>query len=401
MPEILIFGAGNIGRAFIGQVFSANGWTVVFADINKEIINLLNERKSYPVVIRQEGVDETVVTVDRVSAISVNDKTAVCKKLVEADIIATSVGKNALPHIAPVLAEGLLLRFAAGAPPVDLILAENIHDGRALLEGELEKYLPLDFKLKERLGIIQTSIGKMVPVVPGAELSLDQLIVASEQYNELILDKAGFLNKIPDFPEINAVDNIAAYVDRKLFIHNLGHAAAAYLGNLAYPEEPFIEGVLADKKTNGLVRAAMEESASALILMYPHVFTKQDLQIHIEDLLCRFKNKALGDTVFRVGRDLRRKLFRDDRVIGAMVNCENTGTSWDNIRLVFEAALKFSACDEAGNPFKDDLVFIKCCQVDKNFLENQCGLDYDNIAESRIISKLNNHLYKILQFPVT
>ena len=62
----------------------------------------------------------------------------------------------------------------------------------------------------------------------------------------------------------------------------------------------------------------MWESGRALIAKYPHVFGEADQEKSIEDLLRRFFNRALGDTVFRVGRDLRRKLGPNDRFIAAM-----------------------------------------------------------------------------------
>ena len=39
-----------------------------------------------------------------------------------------------------------------------------------------------------------------------------------------------------------------------------------------------------------------------------------DLEDHIDDLIYRFRNKALQDTIFRVGQDLTRKLSYDDRL---------------------------------------------------------------------------------------
>jgi len=41
---------------------------------------------------------------------------------------------------------------------------------------------------------------------------------------------------------------------------------------------------------------------------YPEEFSAKDLVDHIDDLLYRFQNKVLGDTIFMVGCDLMRKL---------------------------------------------------------------------------------------------
>ncbi|MBA7563374.1 Mannitol-1-phosphate 5-dehydrogenase [subsurface metagenome] len=37
--KMIQFGAGNIGRSFIGQLFSRSGYEVVFVDINKKLNN--------------------------------------------------------------------------------------------------------------------------------------------------------------------------------------------------------------------------------------------------------------------------------------------------------------------------------------------------------------------------
>ena len=43
------FGAGNIGRGFIGEVLAANGFEITFVDVNHTIIDALNERKEYEI----------------------------------------------------------------------------------------------------------------------------------------------------------------------------------------------------------------------------------------------------------------------------------------------------------------------------------------------------------------
>ena len=61
--KILVFGAGRIGRSFIGQLFSSAGYTVVFVDVDRLLIELLNIRRSYPVVIQDSRKPATEKTI--------------------------------------------------------------------------------------------------------------------------------------------------------------------------------------------------------------------------------------------------------------------------------------------------------------------------------------------------
>ena len=47
----LQYGAGNIGRGFLGQLFGQAGYEVCFVDVNKEVISALNKDKCYPINI--------------------------------------------------------------------------------------------------------------------------------------------------------------------------------------------------------------------------------------------------------------------------------------------------------------------------------------------------------------
>ena len=59
------------------------------------------------------------------------------------------------------------------------------------------------------------------------------------------------------------------------------------------------------------------------------------LEAHTHDLLRRFTNRALGDTIFRLGRDPLRKLAPKDRLVGAARLAEKAGI--------------FPECAELGN----------------------------------------------------
>ncbi|MFW5643666.1 MAG: mannitol-1-phosphate 5-dehydrogenase, partial [Alkalispirochaeta sp.] len=147
---------------------------------------------------------------------------------------------------------------------------------------------------------------------------------------------------------------IGAWVDRKLYIHNLGHAACAYLGHQAHPEATLIREVLEDEMVVSRVRGVMTTAAEGLRLEYPGTFTDSDLKDHIEDLLYRFSSPTLRDTIFRVGRDVRRKLGPGDRVVGALRLLQRHNIDPEPVSEVYRSALRFRATDPDGALFPAD-----------------------------------------------
>jgi mannitol-1-phosphate 5-dehydrogenase len=371
-------------------LFSRAAWEVVFVDVDPVLVYRLNAAQYYAVVIKREGVADEIRRIGPVRAVDGRDSDLVSGEIAGADMAATSVGKGALPKALPVLARGLKKRFTTAPDrPLDIIIAENDRTAPELFRTTLTRELGPAYPFSRLVGLVETSIGKMVPLMRETDLVDDPLRLFAEEYETLILDKRGFKGPLPELPGLCPVEPIEAFVDRKLFVHNLGHAAAAYLGYRQDPQEPFIAGALKLPGVEAGVRAAMDEAINALMLEYPGAYSRQELLDHIEDLLFRFKNSALGDTVHRVGRDLCRKLSRDDRLVGAMLLCAKHHLPFGAIAAVYTAALNFAAPDEKGLLFPADAQFrrefisahtgaLRLTEV----LQNVSGLDSSNAVVS-------------------
>ena len=214
----------------------------------------------------------------------------------------------------------------------------------------------------------------------------DILQVYAEEYNTLILDKKAFKNTIPEIDGLAPKENMKAWVDRKLFIHNLGHAATAYLGFLYNPKFVYLWEVLEIPEIFNEVREIMQQSATALLKKYPDDFTEESLQNHIDDLLSRFRNRALGDTLFRVGCDLIRKLGHNDRLAGAIKLAVEMGLPYHKILKALVNGCRFRATDETGNSLPSDIQFIEIYKTGiKNILTRICG--FDEITEKEVIEE--------------
>jgi len=373
--KLVLFGAGKIGRSFIGQLFSRGGYEVVFVDVYKPIIDALNARGEYNVIIK--GKQEAVIKVNNVRGVYASDEHLVTEEIRFAGIVATAVGQNGLPDVFPLLAKGLVTRMEQNPNlALDIIIAENLRNAAPYFETELKKYLPENYPFSKLVGLVETSIGKMVPLMTQKDMQHDILQVFAEEYNTLILDKKAFKNPIPEIAGLAPKENMKAWVDRKLFIHNLGHATTAYLGYLYNPKFVYLWEVLEIPEILKEVRETMQQSAAALLKKYPDEFTEESLQNHINDLLARFQNKALGDTLFRVGCDLPRKLGPNDRLAGAIKLAVEMDLPYQKILKALVCGCRFRATGEDGKMLGSDIEFAEIYKTGiRNVLTRICGFD--------------------------
>jgi mannitol-1-phosphate 5-dehydrogenase len=391
--KLVIFGAGKIGRSFIGQLFSVGGYEVVFIDVYRPVIDELNRRHSYRVVIRAEK--EEILNINNVRGVHFSDEIKVTGEVATAGILAVSVGLNGLKYVFPLIAKGLLERSVIDAKyPLDIIIAENMRNADTYFREELSKLLPENYPLESLVGLIETSIGKMVPIMQKKDIQEDILQIFAEPYNTLILNKKAFKNPIPHVRGLAPKDNMKVWVDRKLFIHNLGHAASAYIGYLYDSGFVYIYEALEIKEVYDYVISAMKQAADILRKKYPGEFSVEDLDDHIRDLLFRFRNKALGDTLFRVGCDLTRKLGPEDRLAGAIRSAVDLDLPYDRILFALVCGCHFKAVDEEGSMLKEDISFFS--RYGNNIgsiLSEVCG--FDRIRDSKLFREaemINNSL---------
>jgi mannitol-1-phosphate 5-dehydrogenase len=216
-----------------------------------------------------------------------------------------------------------------------------------------------------------------VPIMPEEVRKTDPLLVYAEAYNNLICDKRAFKNPIPEVPGLEPKDNMVAYVDRKSFVHNFGHALLAYFAHITDPGLVYTWDAVEHATVGPATQAGMWEAARALIAEYPGEFNEANQGAHIEDLLSRFANKALGDTIYRVGRDVGRKLSREDRVIGALLLEVRHGGAGKFTALCAAAGMRFLARDEKGETFAPDEQVVAAFRTygPAHVLRTVCGLD--------------------------
>lgn len=334
----LHFGAGNIGRGFIGLLLSQSGYEVVFSDVNQNLVHELQKRGQYTVTLASETHDKVQVT--GVTAIDGTDLEQVADTVAKADLITTAVGVNILKHIAKGIALGIERRVAQAAAPLHVIACENAIGGSTQLKEHVLGHLAEDVKAKldQYVAFPDAAVDRIVPI----QHNEDPLEVIVEPFHEWVIDESAMFDGYKVIEGVHYVANLKPYIERKLFTVNTGHATAAYIGNLHRYET--IQQAMADEQVVNAVRATLAESGGALIANYK--FDKAEHQQYIDTIIERFRNTELTDEISRVGRSPIRKLSPNDRLVRPAMLALDAGIEPKHLAYAMAAALRFDVADD-------------------------------------------------------
>ena len=339
MKTAIQFGAGNIGRGFIGMLLAQAGYRVVFADVSEVIIDRLAADQKYTVHVMDTEVEDVEIT--NITGIMSNGE-AIIDEIAKADVLTTAVGLRVLGFIAPTIAKGIQKRIADGSrEPLNIIACENAIRATSQLKEHVYGILTEEEKAycEQYVGFADCSVDRIVPPVR-RENPVDVVV---EKYCEWNVEKASLKGEIPEIPGMNLADNLMAYIQRKLFTLNTGHCITAYTGILAGHKT--IDQAIADPKIFDLVKAAMTQSGDGLIQRFG--FDKEAHYKYIDKIINRFRNPYLKDDVTRVGREPLRKLSADDRLVSPLTTAMSYGLPVDKLVLGIGAALRYHNPEDA------------------------------------------------------
>ncbi|QGH36921.1 mannitol-1-phosphate 5-dehydrogenase [Gracilibacillus salitolerans] len=331
MKQAVHFGAGNIGRGFIGALFSESGYHVTFVDIADQIINQLNEQKSYQVKLATDKQETT--TINNVSGLNnMAQENEVIETITNTTYLTTAIGPNILPRIAPLIARGISERVYQTDEQLYVIACENQIGATDILKQHILDNLDEDTKerLEGRVKFFNSAVDRIVPIQEDND-SLDVLV---EPYYEWVVEAE---EDIPAVEGMTIVVELAPFIERKLFTVNTGHAVIAYLGYLN--GKPTIDKTLADEAIEKQVEATLKETGDYLVKQYG--LDKEEHFKYIQKIVRRFKNPYLNDGVTRVGRAPIRKLGPEDRLVRPATEAQKAGLQFTNLSKAIAAALLF------------------------------------------------------------
>lgn len=332
------FGAGNIGRGFVGLLLHEGGYDLVFSDVAEALVDAINAASEYTVHEVGEGGTDKVVTGFR-AINSATDAATLIDEIATADVVTTAVGPTILRFVAPHIVAGLGLREPS-LPPLQIMACENAIGATDTLRDEMIAVAGDGWDaVSARAVFANTAVDRIVPgQAPGAGID-----VTVEPFYEWAIERAPFGDAPPHIPGAHFVDDLEPYIERKLFTVNTGHATTAYFGAQAGIER--ISDALADPRIATKVESALLETSHLLIAK--HELDPEVQHAYRATILRRFRNPALPDTVWRVGRQPLRKLSRHERFVGPAAEALERGLPVDGLVDAMGAALHFDDAEDA------------------------------------------------------
>ena len=292
-PHALCIGAGAVGRGLIAPKLIDAGFMVTFYDVDKNVIDRLDQMKYYPLVGR--GVFKWI------GPIGVYDEQDLICMENDFDYIFVSVKANNLS----IVADTIRYIIENNQKKSIVYIIENLNDAAEKFSGMLN-----DVDVND-ITVLNGIANVVVPISPHQEQ--DPTFTVYDPNMELVLEKT------KDAPFINT----ARYVNEdefnfewlmKFYLHCSVHAFVAYWGiqnNFEYIHE-----VVTSSPHDAIVSGFIKMISTAMKVHYP------DNAKEIDDR-GKFEFKCMADhlmmdDVYRVARDPIRKLEYDERLIGLL-----------------------------------------------------------------------------------
>jgi mannitol-1-phosphate 5-dehydrogenase len=347
---VVMFGAGCVGRGFLGQLLSESGYALTFVEIDELLIEALNARRAYTLRLVENDWSEDLVIPAARTLYSRADETLVTA-LAETSLVTTAVGVRSLPDIAPIIATGIVRRAECNvAAPLNVLICENMQDASTTFRGMVMAHVPtsLHAYADAYVGFVDVVIGRTIPKPTPEMRATDCSFIIADAYKKLPVNRRRFIGSLPEIVGLIPTDNFTAYIERKLYLHNCGHAILSYLGYRRGHQ--FSYQALADPAIHAVLERAFAEVRAGFLAVYG--MDAAELDDYIAELFKNFANRALADTVVRLARDPLRKLGPKERLVGAARLVEKAGVMPEALSVVIAAAYRY---DDASDPLAVEL----------------------------------------------
>ena len=287
MKKAIHFGAGNIGRGFIGPVLQENKYEVIFVDVDERLINKINTSKEYK-VFKLGNTKDTSINVQNVNAVSLNNFSTIPDILNEVSLISSSVGPKFVQDVFDVINK---VQFKN---EVTFIAFENMYRASSTVQKNSEASNP-------NLTVIDAVVDKIIP--PQKKDSIDIIV---ENYGSIILDESK--TKLLKISDIVKYGNYEEEFIKKLWLLNGLHLQLAYFGiSKGYK---YIHEIYKSDEGKEFAMKASSELMNAFSLFTKKYDDIEEFSLKIND---RFSSDKINDELVRIARNPKIKFSENER----------------------------------------------------------------------------------------
>ena len=326
--RVVIAGAGKIGRGYLAEVFQTGGYHITFLVHNPEQTQALRSQGSY--IIFRGNREETGIEEVRIAGYdaycTVTERQECLQAMMQAPYVLLPIYPAACADFGRMLAEVINERAVKNPEQtMDLILCVNFMRATQQLRQAILPWLnpeALPF-FEQKVGISETLVNRL-SVEPTEEMRKKDPLSLSAGYGEaLCIDGDAIKGELPQSPWIDVRDHLPARFVYKIWNINMQHFAVALYGS--YFGYRYVREATANPYVEQCVRHMAKQEAVRGI-GYECGMSDEELERRLgADHWVTWTNPASNDSVARVVADMRRKLSKEDRVIGPALACLKGG----------------------------------------------------------------------------
>ena len=347
MSKIVVIGAGQTGRGFIGRLLAEADQQIMFVDSNLQLIEALRAAGEY--TVRFYGNKKPPVTVKDYIVCGWDDA-----DFLGVELIFVSVAGQNLPAVGKMLHAKL---------------------------SPLKNYVVIACEnSKNPAGVLQSAIGLSCVSTSEATVFCTTINdgpcdIWSQDYPYLQFDTDRLNGYDPSISGILPYHNFGDLLMRKLYTYNATSCIIAYLGwakaytNYASAANDAQISELTDRYLSEINRAMCQE----------YGYDCQEQRSFAEQAKEKFCCREIVDTVERNARQPQRKLAADERIIGPMKLIDKHGGDVAILAMTVAAALCY---ESSSDP---EWTKYKAGRTPETILSDLCGLPAEHYLHGTIM----------------
>ncbi|MBS7008600.1 mannitol dehydrogenase [Anaerostipes sp.] len=331
MKQVMIVGAGRLGKGFFGETFDNTGWNIVFLDKDPKVIDELKKTGSYHVEVhRVDSIEER--TVSGYEAYVCDKEYSCMDAFLNTDVIMLPLYPKDFKEAGHYLSKCFIEFY--NKQPEKKLTAICVTNKNYLIPGIVESFkekLPDDVKawFDTNVAVRDSIIRRGTDASSHYSTEIVTMAVAS------LLIQTPVYNDFSDVEWLELNDRIELLKDLKVFAINGPHASTAFWGYLkGYKTIPESEK---DEEIAGIIDQVHQEILDMIGQEYD--ITKEELD-NLENLPTPMGE--IPDSIYRVAFDPIRKLSKGDRLAGAAELCRKHGMSYEAIAKGMAAGFAYS-----------------------------------------------------------